>query len=459
VETAVVRRPSALLVSSIALVLILSALLITKLGIGKKSEVPAPAEIITLDRIDKDDIVRVELLSDNGNVILEKLNGKFRLRSHPLFDIDAGEVNKILLDFSAIYADSVVEKQPDDLAKFGLNPPAVTATAVLTNNETRTYKLGNKSAAGTYYLMEKDNTKVYEVPAKYGKHFNYSEDDFRDRTLLDISFNELKYLRLSRVGHRDIEIAKSSSGDNLSPGSWIITEPYSVSRKADPTVLADFFAEIVLDMIDQFIDESSDNLASFGLLPAQAELELRGSKESVVLLVGNPTKDKKYFGKLAGSYPVVTIDSQKLGFLNVNVYDLIEKHPFNENIGDVARIEILIESKTYKTRIEQVTDSNQLMFSVNGKAIEETAFLEFYFKLTGIIFAAETDSAPKNVPAVSVAVVPRDGSTFGESPQLIMEYFLYNTRYYILLINDDKFLVSKNQVTSMIEGITALAGT
>ncbi len=445
------KAPSSLLILVIVLVVVIAALFLVKIMPERKVDRPAQVEIIVHDRIDRDFIVRIELSSAAADIVLERTADGWHLLSQPSVPLSKSAISNILLDFSVIYVDSVVEKQPDNLKKYGLTPPVITAKALLETGDIRTYYIGNRSAAGTYYLMTENDNTVYTVLAKYGNHFSYTEDDLRDRTLLDFPLAELDYIRLSKNGNPAIELVRDTASDSgtVDAETWMMREPYTFLRKTDPEELVKFLKKIVLDKLVDFVDDDPalGDLALYGLYPPQAELELRAGEELVVLFIGNPVgfgEDgivSEYYVQLSGSSSVVTVEARKLRFLDIEPFELIKKTALNIDVRTIESVSALIEEINYDVKVG------------------EKDFLEYVVLLSGLSLVSETEIEPVDEFELFAVISIRQKSTpDNNSDPIILEFFYYNSRHFLLTIGDNTFLVPQEQVEQIIDSLNTLTG-
>ena len=458
------KRPSSLFVSGIVLAAVLFLLFLEYVIPEKKPVRPASQKPVILDRLDQDSIVRVELISAADKIILEKSvllstasqtgGTEWHLPQKPFIRINKSAILNILLDFSIVYVDALVEEKPADLEKYGLDPPVVTAKAFLDTGESRTYYLGKRSAAGTWYLMAKDDNKVYSVLMKYGKHFSYSVDDLRDKALLDFSLGELDYLRLSRSDKPDMELVRESSGSSSSAHTWIMTKPYTYSRQTDPESLSVFLKKIVLDSVVRFIDDDPDDLAIFGLSKPQAELELRAGEKRTILLIGEKADTGSHYIKLSESPSVVTVETRKLRFLDVDPFNLTRKTVLDAALTDAAEVRIYLGEISYEIKVEQPDESGQFRFFQDGTAIDEKAFITFFLELSAISLVSEAIPEEGVSSQLSISIQLLEESVIGNNTGLILlNFFPYNSRYMIADIGNDFFLVAKEQIEHITENI------
>ncbi len=309
--------------------------------------------------------------------------------------------------------------------------------------------------------MTEGDKNVYAVLAKYGNHFGYTEDDLRDRTLVDFPLTDLDYIRLSRIGQQTIELNRVFPEGTVAVRTWMMRKPYSFLRETDTEALTVFLKKIVLDKLVDFIDDDPDDFTMYGLSPPQAELELRAGEESVILFVGKQVGESinEYYVQQSGSSAVITVESQKLRFLDVEPFDLIEKTIFPINISTIESIAVFVEGVGYDLQVEQLNESGQSRFSVNDVEVGEKAFMNFYVRLTGIPLVGEVEIEPAAEFELIGSIKFRVKSIAGENADLVtMEFFSYNSRYLLLVIGDNIFLVPRDQVEQMIESLYTLTG-
>ena len=137
---------------------------------------------IEILKFDKDTIVKVVLESEDGTLTLEKVDDEWTVDHSRPVKLRKVAVDDILYSFASLYAERIVEENPEDLSVYGLDKPAVTATAYLEDGSAKVLYLGNKTPAGnTYYLMAEGDPKVYTVWMNHGEHFHYKLSDIRKK--------------------------------------------------------------------------------------------------------------------------------------------------------------------------------------------------------------------------------------------------------------------------------------
>ena len=218
------KRTTSIVLVSVALIAVIGATVLTRILPNRESHsTVASDQTLLLDRIEGDRIVRIELSSQDGTIALRKTDGEWRMESDPTLSLDDSALLNLVLDFSAVYADSVVAEQTTNLAQYGLEPPSVTATAFLDDGSRRIYHVGQKTAGDSYYMIRANDPRVYAALLKYGIHFGYTKNDFRDKTLFE--FVHVTSVRLSRADLPAIELTRtleSSAWANSSGEAWWI---------------------------------------------------------------------------------------------------------------------------------------------------------------------------------------------------------------------------------------------
>lgn len=394
---------------------------------------------------------------------------------HPLELLD-GIVDGLVSTASRIPAERLIADAPEDLAQFGLESPAATATVVTADGTSRTVQIGNRAPSGySYYMKRQGENTVYLVDSIYANRLLYELSDFRDRTIGEqVEYMNFEYLYLrNRSG--EVEVVPSDEDDVLYEaftGVYKLTKPYRVERGVDSEKLSELLDAMPAFTVKEFIDDAPADLAAYGLDRPQAELEVRDMNgASLHLLFGSRKDDSSIYVKAAGDRKVVTVDSTGLQLLTVTPFTLVSKFALIVGIDAVDRIEIETPDRSWTAgirRTEKTPDGAETgaeppaepevveTFFFEDREVEDSRFRKYYQVLIGLLTDGENRTPRPGEPALTITFHLTEEAERGSIGISLVPY----SRDFYQVYRDDgvsEFLVNSSQVRNLIEETEAMA--
>lgn len=124
--------------------------------------------------------------------------------------LNQARVDDIAYSFSRLFAERVVEEDPEDLGLYGLDEPRATARAVLEGQNELVFYLGDKTSVGnSYYLQVAGSPAVYTVWRTHGVNFQATLGDLRERRLPRVIPEQVEYFRRKWPGVPEMEIRRT----------------------------------------------------------------------------------------------------------------------------------------------------------------------------------------------------------------------------------------------------------
>lgn len=148
-------------------------------GLDKKSSDLRDRRLITLD---EDRIARVEIVNPSGKLSLRRVGDEWEFAdaTDPKQKKAKKEtVQQLLMDLRST-ADRHVEETPGDLAKYGLDEPAIIANVSPSNGATQVLQIGKKTAGENYYARA-TGSAVFEVQPYVYNGLNQKRDALLDK--------------------------------------------------------------------------------------------------------------------------------------------------------------------------------------------------------------------------------------------------------------------------------------
>lgn len=165
-----------------------------------------------------------------------------------------------------------------------------------------------------------------------------------------------KILSIKEDAVKQIDI-KRREGESTSvrfndKGKWDITSPKPLS--ADPTAVAQITSALSNLNSDRMVDANPTDLASYGLAPAQLEVDVstKDGKTSKLLIGENTPTGSGVYAKLDGDPRLFTTSAANKTTFDKTSKDLREKHLLNFTGGKLLGLEVTAKAKTGMQTIE-----------------------------------------------------------------------------------------------------------
>ncbi len=457
------KRSVTLIVGAAVVVVLVGVLILVK-NLPKKA--PPQKPTITLSSIASDKIAAITLKHNGDTVTLKQVDKKWTVDSPNQYNWDTSGIQSIVNSFTSLVAQREVEKNPTDLAQFGLNPPAGTAVATLTDGSKVTLEVGNKIPTGTgYYMMKAGEKPLYTVATYHVTPLLSTLNSLRNTQLTSIDTKKLTYLKITNKGET-IEIKPIPKNDPLEAVSFSqfeMVQPYKVPHAVDTSKLNAALKQFPSYLtIQSFVNDhpTQAQLSSYGLSPAAATIVMKDDKNTLDIEIGDPAGNSQLYAKLPGKPSVFTVnDSDFKSLLDTSAFTLLDKFLLIPNIDNVDGFSIKTASDTYTAVISRVPEKGakpdssgktpmKTTYILNGKTVPEQGFKNFYQAVIGLL-------ADSPNPKPNVAFNPEITVTFhiNKGPQhTYHEYFVpYNRDFYAVFIDgSSQLLLDRSQVKSMI---------
>jgi len=462
------KRKWTLIAVSAALILVVGAALLIKYLPNKEPKAPTDADKPELSRVDKEKLLKIDLKNASGSLVLEKKDKTWSLVPPQAFPLSESSLDDLAYSFASLYAERVVDEAPKDLAQYGLATPKAVAVGTFEGGIVKTFLVGDKTPSGdTYYLMVKDDPKVYTVWMNHGEHFNWTARDLREKKLPVLNAEEISYMLLTKDG-ATMEIKEKTSGETSSYqygfSKYMMTRPYKFTRGVDGEKIDPILKGIPGIVIDDFVDDAPKSLAAYGLDRPWADILARDKSITFHVLLGAKNADRYYF-KLADAPNVYLVDGYKVDFLkSVTPFSIADKFTFIPNIDDVDRLDISSAGVSHSFTMTRIVkkaakagdaDETVTSYFVDGKAAEEDSFKKTYQAIIGLQIEGELTHAPA---AGAPVVTTRYFLNKGDSKDVTVSYLPYDKNFYAVSIAGKiEFGITHGQLDAMLVKVEALA--
>lgn len=441
-------------------------------------------EQITIFHFDKNEIVKMEIKSVNGELtfyrvekeVEEEKDGEKQKVKKSMWEVEYPyevelkqlNVDDLAYTFSNLRAERVIEEEtPEDLSPYGLDEPQAVGKATLEDGSEKVLYLGNKTPAGnTYYLMVEGDPRVFEVWVNHGEHLLYTLSDVRDKSLPEVDTMELTYFLIDKKDGKPIEIKindeQSQEEAEFGLGLWRMTQPYNEPMGVDGTAFEELLNGMKVFTIEEFIEDGAQDLSKYGLDDPSLEFVMKDEENTLHLIFGDEYDEDKIYFKTPDSDSVYGMKKSNIDFVDVKPFKLVEKFAYIVNIEYVDKIEIEGLGKSYTLTLTRETkeaededeeDEVITTYKANGEEVEEKAFKKAYQSIIGILVDAEYSKDLEENPEVKTTFYLNKGS----NREVHINYVPYDKDFYAVFRSGKaEFIVNRDAVHKMLDDLEAL---
>ena len=359
-----------------------------------------------------------------------------------------------------------VEKNAQDLEKYGLKKPIINVKIVGDGSDKILY-IGDKTSDGSnYYASEKDKSNVYFISAGTVESLTVKQSTYRDKTITAIDPATLSDMKIDQAGSSPIEISantnKSDTETQNNINSWIVSGPYSAPIGGDDQKISTVTAAIANLKASDIVEDNPKDLSIYGLDKPSLELILKDSKNTLHLFIGKNKDDNSVYFKVDGGNTIYTMDKTVIDTFRVKPFDIITKFAYIVNIDNVDKIvvdangskdTVLLSRTSAKAEKSGDPDVVTTTSKVNDKNIGIDKFKTQYQEMIGLIVDAENDKKLEDKPEVSITYSLNKGS----KKQEVVDFVTYNDQFYAVFRDGkSEFVIAKDKVSKMITDLKNL---
>lgn len=259
------------------------------------------------------DIASLKLTNENGSVELAKKDGEWAISAPSAVAAEASEVNSLITDVTSAKAESLVEEDTSDLAKFGLNKTSVTVAAKLTTGGEKVLQIGSK-VNDSYYAKTSDNPKVMKIFGTLFETLNKAKfASLRSKQFYKLNRDELTRFDISNAHGRLVAEKKDDK--------WMVVEPADKKDKeAQPFKLFTPFESRAADVLDK---ATPAILAKFAKPAVEVRLTEKSGK-TTVLKISQADGDDIYL-RVEGRPELYKMGKMMLESFNYKIEDAIQQ--------------------------------------------------------------------------------------------------------------------------------------
>jgi len=284
----------------------------------------------------------LELKAAGATVALAKGDDDRWRLTQPVADrADKDKVEETLRKLTDLRAESFVEDQPKDLAKYGLDQPQVEASVFEGADKTqKTLLLGGKTTEDKekLYAMRKGGDSVVAVRGDILASLTKPALDFRDKRAVRFEVDDVKHVEV-KAGDQLFEADKDG-------WEWKIKKPKEAKGHAD--AFRDFLTALKDAEVDRWFEGKPEELEKYGLKDPRMTITAswNDKKKSEVLLVGKK-EDQHLYVKREKEDPVLGLKADLEGKLAKGFLDFRERKVLTFTKPDVQEVTVARDTKEW----------------------------------------------------------------------------------------------------------------
>ena len=297
----------------------------------------------TVLSLDQAQVKRVEVHYGEQVIAAEAEGGQgWKLMAPLEAKADKTKISELLSSIREAKVKEFIDETPQDLAKYGLNPPQWRLVFLVGDDRAeKSLLVGNEEPAKSGVYAKRGTTdNVFLVETKLLEKVPKQASDWRDRMLLAFKRDEVQKVEI-RAGDDIMEVACVENCGKIPDDRWQIKQP--LDAKADAVKVRTLLRNLEELKVKTFITEAADDLAPYGLNNPSAQIHvwLKDKSEPIAVLLGREDADKSgYYVKLPERPAVYLIDSKDYGDLVKKVPELRDRKLLAFKARDVRKIEV-----------------------------------------------------------------------------------------------------------------------
>ena len=408
--------------------------------------------------IESGDIKSLSFIIEDQEVIFHRTEDGWNMESDESFPVNDDQMSVLTDALSSITANRTL-KNVDNLSEYGLDDPVDIIRITDQNDETTVITIGdtNESVGDCYVYLNHDKTTIYTIDGDVstifsGSLMNYAQgEDFPT-----IAADSIQKIEINSQG----KSFKMENDDQLDSG-WKVTDENGETIEADITKVSEVKSTAAGLTYANYLEYNCQDFSEYGLDEPFAVIRIDYSEtvieddketvidKSVILSVGDEDGSGNRYTHIEGSAEVHAISNDSLSnLLNKTAADMENLSVCNIDLSTIDKLQVNYKNETHEFTMKE--DDSEITYYMDENEIDTLTFSSFYNNAIGITAKKKSEEKPEGKPELSLVFYRSDGS------ETEVEYYSYDTNYYIVHTNDKDFLVNKMDVRNLIDKYEAL---
>jgi hypothetical protein len=260
------------------------------------------------------DITSLKVTNENGSLELGKKDAEWAITAPVAGPAEDSEVNSLISDLTSAKAAEIVSDTADDLAKYGLDKPKVSATAKLNTGSEKALLVGSK-VDDKYYAKASDSPRIVKIESSLYDKLNVKLGALRSKQFVKLNRDEVTRFEMKNSNGKLVVVKKDDK--------WLVVEPADKKDKEAQTFkLFTPFESKATEVVDKPTAAMNAKLAK----PA-AEFRLTDKNgKTTVVKVSEADGDDIYI-RVEGRSEIYKLGKAMLEGFNFKIEDAIASSP------------------------------------------------------------------------------------------------------------------------------------
>lgn len=420
-----------------------------------------PRQFVAISQLEASRLRSIALTSAAGTIELDNVEGAWKIVRPAPLALKPGPLNDLVFSVTTLSSERVIEERPEDLAPYGLDPPAVTVRVTLDDGTVRELYLGDMTPAGdTYYLMAQGDPRVFTVREHHGTYFHYGLQDLWEGARTPIDAGNVVYVRVRRSGATVLEIARTPelfrSDIELRTTTLSVVHPWAAAPKpVDLYTLTDFAKSFSSLRAEVAIDANAVDLSRYGLDRPSWDLLMKdGNGRSLHVMTGK-TENGVLFLMFEGDPTIYAGDPNLLALLDVDPVRFASKQAVVVRIDRIDRLAVSSAGSRHVLEIRRATPGSEdgAQWLVDGRPVSAKAFKDFYTAAMSMQADAFHDDPVSGAPEVTLEFTMISGPL----RTYAVDFVPYSREFYaVVKSGKSDMLVNRQQVRAVLRWLEDL---
>ncbi len=260
------------------------------------------------------DITWFELKNAAGDVTgARQAQDRWMLETPRAVAGNAGEISGMLTQVSVAKMTSLVSETPEDLAKYGLEAPAITLQVRTAKGESKTLLLGKK-ADEEFYARDASRPMIFKIGADLEKKLSEGFAELRDKSLTTLRAEDLSRIEI----HTASQTISATKGKG---NTWVLEQP--ADHKGKAVQFWRLFDPISGATATEILENAPAPVSALLAKPAARVILTESNGKATPIIFTVPSGDAVY-ARVDDSAEVYKLDKSILDQLNFKLEDVLE---------------------------------------------------------------------------------------------------------------------------------------
>ncbi len=377
-------------------------------------------------------------------------DGAWRLKDNSVAVLDEDSVSSLIGAVSGIKATGVISEK--EFKEFEPNNEIEISITLKNGEKTKISFIGEKGDLSAFTVEGED--RIYTMYSSTRNILTPSVDSLRHFDLFEHVTNAGEfpdyYEYINHDGEKIVVRMKTNYEISKSDANrYIMTEPYARSVD-DERFEQQILVKVQTLKVDSFINDNPKSLEPYGLGENRAILTLGFGHRRETIYLGRNEGDM-VFAKRLDSDSVVAISAEKLSFLNIEPFYILEGGILKSEVDKIRKISISTKDGRYE--LSRQKDGENLRYFINGSAASEEIYKEITEAIGDVAIMNELGDIPKDMQEIVIRV----SYSSNQGPQTISLTTINDKKYAAFINGKAEFAIDKVAVDLVIERIAEAA--